>query len=297
MIMIIGGIASAIGTGKWSGLFENYLDSVYPYLSDIVLVVAITLGGIVAFYQYMIKKESPNSDVNAHLQNLNVVYQKLDKMQLKEIDNEWVRKIPVELEKDELEYIESLHDLDRALKHLKQNKKYKNVFDAWNKLDFCIKEFNSHIPIFTNFLEEYIKKTMSEKTKYVESDYSNEGYDLQALRKSVMILIDQHLEYGLDKHLIGLKIDEDVIQFESDKFTIPVFLTNNIDPEKIKEDLSNLFLEFVHDKIVLEKYAPYDEMRSDMFVAENMFEQTIDPLIHDIKNNGLVLEGTCDLPY
>jgi len=297
-IMAMGSVATAIGIARWTNLFQSYFDNIDPHLFDVILVVLIGSTILTWFYSHKTKKPT-ESDVKTHLDNLNMVYQKLARMKLLEIndDYEWVRKVPAMLDSDELEYVDSVRDLKRALKHLQQSKQYDNVFKTWNKLELSLCEYNVSIPTFIEFLKNYIRETMAKKTNYAELDGYDEGYFLLIMRRAVMFLIDEDLMGGLGQHMPELKIEGGIIQFDCNKFTEMIFVIGNNRPEKIKDDLTKLLLGFVHDKTVLEKYNPYLEMRSDMFQAQNEFEQAIEPLIHDIQNNGLLLDGRCDLGY
>lgn len=245
-------------------------------------------------------KQNPY-DEKAHLQNLNIVYQKLAEMRVWEMgDNTWARQVPVELGKDQLEYVDSLPDLNRALQHLEKNESYKGIFDSWNDLELRVKKYNMKISKFVSFLDNYIRETMSKKTKYVELGEDQEGYSVHTMRKAIMILLPLQLEGILLTHTFDLKIVKVYnfqIQFEYETFADTLFLVTNGNPEEIRDEIGNLLLEFARDKTILEKYKPYDKMQSDMFLAENQFQQKIDPLVYDIKKNGVVVEGKCDLPY
>ncbi len=247
--------------------------------------------------------KTPTYDENAHLQNLNTVYQKLFQMRLLETSrNVWSMKALVELNGDQLMHAMNIPDLDRSLIHLGQNDRYKNLVDLWTDLGSCVSTYNKNIPSFVEFLENHIRKIMSEKTKHVEKKNDEEGYSVNPMRQSLMYLLTLQSEDIPLLHSFHLRISKvynHIIWFETHHLLVDGGLFTVVDgnPEEIRDEIGKLLLEIAMDKTVLNKYKPHYDLLQKMKSAEKEFKSNLEPLIHDIENNGFTVKGKCDLGY
>ena len=57
-MMAIGGLAVAVGVDKWFNLVQGYLDSLYPNLSDYVLIPLILSVIVIGIYYYVTSKKN-----------------------------------------------------------------------------------------------------------------------------------------------------------------------------------------------------------------------------------------------
>lgn len=62
-ITAIGGVAVIVGIDKWSNLLQSYFDSLYPHLSDYIIMALI--GSVVAIGTYEVKTKQKEKQYNA----------------------------------------------------------------------------------------------------------------------------------------------------------------------------------------------------------------------------------------
>lgn len=281
---------TAIGVGYWG--FKPVLQKVGIKLEEYEQKIE----------HKVILKSDPNDEV-AHLQNLNTVYQKLFQMRLWETSqNIWVMQALVELNGDQLMHAMNIPDLDRAMIHLKQNNRFENLVDLWDELGTYVSTYNKNIPSFIEFLENYIHKIMSEKTKHIEQKNDEEGYHVNSMRRALMYLLPlqaEGLQITHSFHFRISKIYNFVIWFETQSFFLDngLFLVINGNAEKIRDEIGKLLLEITMDKTVLDKYKSHYDLLQKMKSTGQKFKDNLEPLIHDIEKNGFTVKGECDLGY
>jgi len=273
--------------------------------------------------QRLVVKEDPY-DQKAHLNTLNKIYQKLSVTRLSEQEDhtmvleaivnyaDWKlshgisKYMIVPYQTTELHWISVSGlepDLARALSHLEQNIKHKNLLDLYRDLENQIIQYNKNIPTFVEYLESKIRQNMKEKTSYQEYFKENQdrGYHLDNIRKTVMLGLYLQLAQpeSLSRFIdLELKTIRNVhVWFEDLDGGYSLLQVERDDEKPDIKQIQDLLFSMIKDEEILEKCRPHHGSYVKMIQANRGFCKHMGSLVDDIEQHGYAVQGKCDLGY
>ena len=194
------------------------------------------------------------------------------------------------LHEDQLKY-KSVYDYyESAIEHLK-DKKYKHVYEHWDKTKTMLDELNSKTSI-----EEKLEDRIEEKMKKCFPDFENNNlnskhYNTSNIRQFIMDYF-KYADHSPDYDLKFLKYDklnkykEIYLGWKHD--AVHIGSDSDIDFEEYKR----LITEIINDDSLKNFYYEYGSKHDNISTELNCFKDELEKIVKDLKIRPLI-KGKC----
>ena len=303
---------------------QEELDSKFVDLLNLYLLAGFIAEGVVLFFLSNIiqDRRDVRNDRKDHTKDLYEIYKRIAEVGFTEEKDKLTRTYPSELTDHNYTSLEKIFEdsnpfprisekylylyneyeyFDFAIEHLK-HKKYKNIFQCWEKSNKLIDEYNDS-PKFMEYLLKKIRKSMSESFPQFEekkgSMFPDQFYKIKSVTDYIMNKIEYIQDYPAETIFNDLIIDrlgseQSCICAKGSSIQSQLASTNktNLDLEKYKKILELI----MKDKKFRDLLDTNNKKRLEIIEEQEQFKKELQSLITRLKA-GELIEGTCPIGY